>query len=45
METRSLRKKTLFILVNNAGAMFLAGTADTPMKRFDLMHAVNFLDE
>lgn len=29
------------ILVNNASAIFLAGTADTPMKRFDLMHAVN----
>ena len=29
------------ILVNNASAIFLAGTADTPMKRFDLMHSVN----
>jgi len=29
------------ILVNNASAIFLAGMADTPMKRFDLMHAVN----
>jgi citronellol/citronellal dehydrogenase len=29
------------ILVNNASAIFMAGTADTPMKRFDLMHAVN----
>jgi citronellol/citronellal dehydrogenase len=29
------------IVVNNAGAIFLAGTLDTPMKRFDLMHAVN----
>ncbi len=29
------------ILVNNASAIFLAGTADTPVKRFDLMHAVN----
>jgi citronellol/citronellal dehydrogenase len=29
------------ILVNNASAIFLAGTASTPMKRFDLMHAVN----
>lgn len=29
------------ILVNNASAIFLAGTAETPMKRFDLMHAVN----
>ena len=29
------------ILVNNASAIFLAGTAETPMKRFDLMHSVN----
>jgi citronellol/citronellal dehydrogenase len=29
------------ILVNNASAIFLAGTPDTPAKRFDLMHAVN----
>jgi citronellol/citronellal dehydrogenase len=29
------------IVVNNASAIFLAGTLDTPMKRFDLMHAVN----
>jgi citronellol/citronellal dehydrogenase len=29
------------ILVNNASAIFLAGTLDTPMKRFDLMHDVN----
>ncbi len=29
------------ILVNNASAIFLAATADTPMKRFDLMHQVN----
>ena len=29
------------ILVNNASAIFLAGTSDTPMKRYDLMHAVN----
>ena len=29
------------VLVNNASAIFLAGTADTPMKRFDLMHSVN----
>ncbi|MGF1467492.1 MAG: SDR family oxidoreductase [Sandaracinaceae bacterium] len=29
------------ILVNNASAIFLAGTLDTPMKRFDLMHQVN----
>ena len=29
------------ILVNNASAIFLAGTAETPIKRFDLMHQVN----
>jgi citronellol/citronellal dehydrogenase len=29
------------ILVNNASAIFLAGTLDTPSKRFDLVHAVN----
>ncbi|MHB8419220.1 MAG: SDR family oxidoreductase [Myxococcales bacterium] len=29
------------ILVNNASAIFLAGTVQTPMKRFDLMHQVN----
>ena len=29
------------ILVNNASAIFLADTAATPMKRFDLMHQVN----
>ncbi|MCA9119358.1 MAG: NAD(P)-dependent oxidoreductase [Planctomycetaceae bacterium] len=31
----------LDILVNNASAIFLAGTLDTPAKRFDLMHSVN----
>jgi citronellol/citronellal dehydrogenase len=29
------------VLVNNASAIFLAGTAETPLKRFDLMHQVN----
>jgi len=29
------------VLVNNASAIFLAGTDETPMKRFDLMHQVN----
>src|SRR4029453_17436665 len=28
------------IVVNNASAIFLAGTLDTPMKRYDLVHAV-----
>src|SRR5690606_8595114 len=29
------------ILVNNASAIWLRGTLDTPIKRFDLMHQVN----
>lgn len=29
------------VLVNNASAIQLTGTLDTPMKRFDLMHSVN----
>lgn len=29
------------ILVNNASAISLTGTLDTPMKRYDLMHQVN----
>jgi citronellol/citronellal dehydrogenase len=29
------------VLVNNASAIFLAGTAETPAKRWDLMHGVN----
>lgn len=29
------------ILVNNASAISLTGTLDTPMKRFDLMHDIN----
>ena len=29
------------ILVNNASAIWLRGAADTPMKRYDLMHQVN----
>ncbi len=31
----------LDILVNNASAIHLAGTLDTPMKRFDLMFGIN----
>jgi citronellol/citronellal dehydrogenase len=31
----------LDILVNNASAISLTGTVDTPMKRYDLMHAIN----
>ncbi|MCL4144025.1 UNVERIFIED_CONTAM: hypothetical protein GTU68_014144 [Idotea baltica] len=30
------------ILINNASAIMLTGTLDTPMKRFDLMQQVNF---
>lgn len=29
------------ILINNASAISLTGTAQTPMKRYDLMHSVN----
>ena len=29
------------VLINNASAIYLAGTLDTPMKRFDLMSQVN----
>jgi len=29
------------ILVNNASAIHLAGTVETPMRRYDLMHQVN----
>lgn len=29
------------VLVNNASAISLTGTVDTPMKRFDLMHGIN----
>jgi citronellol/citronellal dehydrogenase len=32
------------ILVNNASAIALAGTLDTPMKRYDLMHSINTRD-
>lgn len=30
------------ILINNASAIMLTGTLQTPMKRFDLMHSVNY---
>jgi citronellol/citronellal dehydrogenase len=29
------------VLVNNASAIHLTGTIDTPMKRYDLMHGIN----
>jgi citronellol/citronellal dehydrogenase len=31
----------LDILVNNASAIHLTGTVDTPLKKFDLMHGIN----
>ena len=31
----------LDVLVNNASAIYLTGTLDTPIRRFDLMHQVN----
>lgn len=41
MEETARRFGGIDIVVNNASAIFLAGTAATPMKRFDLMHQVN----
>ena len=38
---RSERFGGIDILVNNASAISLTGTLDTPMKRFDLMIGVN----
>jgi citronellol/citronellal dehydrogenase len=35
------RFRGIDIVVNNASAIWLAGTAETPMKRYDLMHQVN----
>ena len=29
------------LILNNASAVHVAGTLDTPMKRYDLMHAIN----
>merc|ERR1711976_196348 len=29
------------VLINNASAIHLTGTVDTPMKRYDLMHRIN----
>ncbi len=29
------------VLINNASAIFIARTADTPLKKYDLMHQVN----
>ena len=41
MEEASEKFGGIDILVNNASAIYLAGTLDTPMKRFDLMFEVN----
>ena len=41
VETTIARFGTLDILVNNASAISLTGTLDTPVKRFDLMMDVN----
>jgi citronellol/citronellal dehydrogenase len=41
MEATARRFGGVDIVVNNASAIFLAGTGATPMKRFDLMHQVN----
>jgi citronellol/citronellal dehydrogenase len=41
MEETVARFGGLDVLVNNASAIFLAGTVETPMKRYDLMHQVN----
>jgi len=43
-EAAALGAKTfggIDILVNNASAISLSGTLETPMKRFDLMHQIN----
>jgi citronellol/citronellal dehydrogenase len=32
---------TIDVLINNASAISLTGTLETPMKRFDLMHQIN----
>ncbi len=41
VELAVARFKTLDVLVNNASAIQLSDTENTPMKRFDLMHQVN----
>ena len=41
VETTIARFGTLDVLVNNASAISLTGTLDTPVKRFDLMMDVN----
>jgi len=41
VETAAAEFGGIDIVVNNASAIFPRGTADTPMKRYDLMHQVN----
>jgi citronellol/citronellal dehydrogenase len=44
LEAVNLAVKTfggIDVLVNNASAISLTGTVDTPLKRFDLMHGIN----
>ena len=41
VEAAAKRFGGIDVLVNNASAISLTGTLDTPMKRFDLMHQVN----
>jgi citronellol/citronellal dehydrogenase len=41
VEAAVARFGAIDVLVNNASAIFLAGTTETPMKRFDLMTQVN----
>jgi len=45
IETAVLKTVEVFggidILVNNASAIHLSGTLETPLKRFDLMHQIN----
>jgi len=41
VEAAAARFGGIDVLVNNASAISLTGTLETPMKRYDLMHAVN----
>jgi citronellol/citronellal dehydrogenase len=41
IESSVARFGALDVLINNASAIVLTGTLETPLKRFDLMHTVN----
>ena len=41
VETAVARFGGIDVLVNNASAISLTGTLETPMKRYDLMHQIN----